>query len=112
MLKKVSFLLISGTLLLVASCHTTKKAADPNPTVFDADKVYVPSAKHAGAVSLADLEKGYTIYKKSCDRCHKFYPVTKYNVEEWTAIVKKMQPKAKLSDGDAALVTKYLTAYK
>jgi len=41
-------------------------------------------------VTLADLEKGRSIYAEKCNMCHGYYKPNEYSVEDWGKIVPVM----------------------
>ena len=59
-------------------------------------------------VKLADLQQGRTLYVASCSGCHTLYTAETYTKTEWTTNLNKMQRKAKISDGEKALIYNYL----
>ncbi len=114
-MKKLTYLLIGGLLTFtLVKCSSTKKTtSSAEATKFDANKLYIPSAKNASSdYPLADLEKGYSLYNSNCGSCHKLHLPQKHDESGWKETVKRMQPKAKISDADAELIFKYLIAYK
>jgi hypothetical protein len=59
--------------------------------------------------SLAELQQGKEIFSNKCGRCHKLPKPEKHTPEEWTNILEKMVPKAKLAADQKALVFKYIS---
>lgn len=59
-------------------------------------------------VTAMDLAHGRQLYQGRCGACHR--PVTPSAVpsDEWPRHVRKMTPRARLSDAEAALVERYL----
>lgn len=57
------------------------------------------------------LEAGKAIFLSSCDKCHKLKQPETRTPEKWNRVLKRMIPKAKLSDEDGKLVRAYLIAH-
>jgi hypothetical protein len=77
-------------------------------------KLYIPSEANVNkreAASLAELQQGKEIFSNKCGRCHKLPKPEKHMPEEWTKILEKMAPKAKLTPDQKALVFKYVSNY-
>lgn len=51
---------------------------------------------------------GKTLYENSCVRCHKLKAPSKYTVQQWPALVNKMQRRSKITDEQKATILKYL----
>lgn len=58
----------------------------------------------------AQLEEGRTIFTNSCDNCHKLKEPGSKTPGQWNKTVKRMIPRAKLSDEQGKLVRAYLIA--
>lgn len=58
--------------------------------------------------SETQIAQGAQIMSTSCNRCHKLREPQKYTVEKWERVLKRMIPKAKLSEQDADLVKAYI----
>jgi cytochrome c2 len=56
------------------------------------------------------LEQGKTIFTGNCAKCHKLKEPGSRTPEQWNKVLKRMIPKAKLSDDDGMLVRAYLIA--
>lgn len=56
------------------------------------------------------LAQGHTIFTNSCANCHKLKQPETRNAEQWNSIIKRMIPKAKLSDEEGKLVRAYVIA--
>ncbi|PSK89047.1 cytochrome C [Taibaiella chishuiensis] len=56
------------------------------------------------------LESGKTIFMSSCNKCHKLKEPGSRTPEQWNKVLKRMIPKARLSDEDGKLVRAYLIA--
>jgi hypothetical protein len=77
-------------------------------------KLYIPSEANVNkreTASLAELQQGKEIFSNKCGRCHKLPKPEKHMPEEWTKILEKMAPKAKLTADQTALVFKYISNY-
>jgi len=77
-------------------------------------KLYTPSEANVNkrqTASLAELQQGKEIFSAKCGRCHKLPKPEKHQPEEWTKILEKMAPKAKLTADQKALVFKYISNY-
>jgi len=64
----------------------------------------------AAQYSAAQLESGKTIFTGNCSRCHKLKEPGSRTPEQWNRVLKRMIPKAKLSEEDGKLVRAYLIA--
>ncbi len=58
----------------------------------------------------SQLEQGKTIFTGNCAKCHKLKEPGSRTPEQWNKVLKRMIPKAKLSDDDGMLVRAYLIA--
>jgi len=77
-------------------------------------KLYVPSDANVNkreTATLADLQQGHDIFSAKCGRCHKLPKPEKRVPAEWTMVLEKMAPKAKLTPEQKAFVFKYLSNY-
>jgi hypothetical protein len=77
-------------------------------------QIYVPAEanvnKHETA-SLTELQQGHDLFKNNCGRCHKLAKPQSHNPEQWTKILEKMGPTAKLSKEQVSLVYKYVVNF-
>lgn len=74
-------------------------------------QLYVPSEANvnkAEPATLAELQQGHDVFQNHCGKCHKLPKPDSRTNPEWTKVLKKMAPKAKLTDDQAELVYKYL----
>lgn len=60
--------------------------------------------------SQEQLTQGNTIFTNSCGNCHKLKLPETRTAEKWNSIIKRMIPKAKLSDEEGKLVRAYVIA--
>lgn len=56
------------------------------------------------------IDEGKVIFTGNCGKCHKLPPTEKFNNVQWTKIMKRMAPKAKLNEQDAELVRAFVIA--
>lgn len=56
------------------------------------------------------LAQGHTLFITNCDNCHKLKQAETRTAEQWNKIIKRMIPKAKLSDDEGKLVRAYVIA--
>ncbi len=85
-------------LLLVASVACTTQ-------------IYAPTEANVNKVqpaTLAELQQGHDLFQNKCGKCHKLPNPAKHSKDEWTKILGKMAPKAKLSTEQSDLVYKYV----
>jgi cytochrome c2 len=83
-------------------------------------KLMVPvqaDADRSGNASLAELQKGRTLYTAHCGNCHPMKRPDSRSVEEWKSIVPRMVKKvnkqagsAALTGADEALILQYVSA--
>jgi len=74
-------------------------------------QLYTPSEKNVNKVapaSLAELQQGHDLFQNKCGKCHKLPNPAKHSKDEWTKILAKMAPKAKLSSDQSDLVYKFV----
>ncbi|MFZ4707113.1 MAG: c-type cytochrome [Bacteroidales bacterium] len=77
-------------------------------------KLYIPSEANVNkreTASLIELQQGKEIFSSKCGRCHKLPKPENRQPQEWTKILEKMAPKAKLTADQKALVFKYISNY-
>ncbi len=76
-------------------------------------KLYVPTAAIAekNGASLEVLAQGHTLYITKCGKCHEAPAMSEYKTaEKTTKILDWMQPKAKITDAEKAIIRKYIDA--
>lgn len=74
-------------------------------------QIYVPTEANVNKVqtaSLAELQQGHDIFQSHCGKCHKLPKPEKHSKDDWTKILAKMAPKAKLNTDQSDLVYKYV----
>jgi cytochrome c5 len=74
-------------------------------------QLYVPTEANVNKVepaTLADLQQGHDLFQNHCGKCHKLPKPAAHSKDEWTKILSKMAPKAKLTADQSSLVYKYV----
>lgn len=75
----------------------------------------LPVATEADAARLqlakADLDRGRALLIAKCSGCHITPAPRDHRAASWPGHVADMEARAKLVDGEAALITQYLTAF-
>jgi mono/diheme cytochrome c family protein len=103
-LSLLAFLLVEG-LLFFSSCQKND--------VITPDTIYVPTAADVtSTATLAELQKGRTLFVSKCGACHGLYSPDSFSASSWSGVLSNMIPKTGLSAADAALVKKYVTRGK
>ena len=72
--------------------------------------LYMPSmidASHSG-VSVDSLMLGRTLYTNHCGSCHNLHLPEQYTQAHWERVMPDMKRKAKISDEEAKLITKFV----
>lgn len=93
----ILFSMLSTILIGVACSPKVAKTTTTESTTFDISKF-----------SEAQLAQGAQIMNTSCNKCHKLHEPQKFDVEKWNRVLKRMIPKAKLSEQDGNLVKAYI----
>jgi len=109
-MKKVIFL-SSVIMLVTVACHTTKNVAksstnEPTEAQLTAGKIKFPD------ITMDILKKGHSIYYGACTNCHGAKNINNYTELEFSGILDKMAPKAKLTAEEKDAVWKYAIAVK
>lgn len=75
-------------------------------------QLYVPTEANTAKnnVTLVNLQEGRKLYINKCSSCHNLHAPGKYSPEGWQKVLKKMQPKAKITDSQKDLIFGYLTS--
>ena len=77
-------------------------------------QIYTPTSanvnKHETA-TLTELQQGHDIFQNKCGKCHRYKKPAKYSAAQWTKILEKMGPKAKLNKDQVSLVYKYVVNF-
>lgn len=81
---------------------TVTPGANTEAAELAAAKTRIPSTTEA------DMKKGHEIYTTSCARCHGAKNITNHSEQEWTGILDRMAPKAKLTAEEKDAVWKYI----
>jgi cytochrome c2 len=74
-------------------------------------QLYVPTEANvnkAEPATLSELQQGHDIFQNHCGKCHKLPKPAAHTNPEWTKILGKMAPKAKLTTEQSDMVYKYL----
>lgn len=58
----------------------------------------------------ASLALGKTHYEANCGSCHSLKAIDAYTAQEWPKHVKRMAPKARITEEQKMLITSYLVA--
>jgi hypothetical protein len=83
----------------------TSKLISPSSTDLKQMQTKVPE------MTIETATKGRRLYVQYCGSCHHLYEPSKFTDKEWSVILIKMIPKAKLADlTDQQLIKDYLTA--
>lgn len=96
----MKYLIIASSLLFLAAC--SPKIA--KPTAADETRGKVLYAD----VTLANLEKGHSLYNEKCGGCHKLINPTAETDEKWKKILPVMGKKAKLDPAQYELIERYV----
>ena len=89
--------------IFMANCTPKASKAIAEMPVETKDQI---TAKY----SAVQLEHGKSIFMANCAKCHKLKEPGSRTPDEWNKVLKRMIPKAKLSDDDGKLVRAYLIA--
>lgn len=103
MRKRSIIAFMAATVLFMVNCTPKASKAIAEMPVESKDQIvaqYTP----------AQLEQGKTIFTGNCAKCHKLKDPGSRTPAEWNKVLKRMIPKAKLSDDDGKLVRAYLIA--
>lgn len=74
-------------------------------------QIYVPAEANVNkvqAATLTELQQGHDLFQNKCGKCHKLPKPDKHSKDDWTKILEKMAPKAKLTAEQHDLVFKYV----
>jgi mono/diheme cytochrome c family protein len=63
---------------------------------------------HWPGMTVAELDRGRSLYLGRCSSCHDLVPPERYSAVEWPGYVAKMKERAHLSDADARAVEAFL----
>lgn len=62
------------------------------------------------AVSAEILAQGKEISETKCGKCHKLHETTEFNADQWTKILDRMIPKARLAEDQGNVLRQYYEA--
>jgi cytochrome c5 len=100
MKKGIVFICLAASLV---ACSV--KAFEPTE-----DSIQLMQQKVPG-ITMERAQQGFVIYKNKCAGCHHLYKPAQYTIRQWDPIIKKMFPKAKVTDSlQQALISDYLHA--
>jgi mono/diheme cytochrome c family protein len=91
--------MIVAILVVLGACHSQKNLTK-QPSV-------TPAAPAPASVS--ELQQGQEMFQANCGRCHKLPNPSAFNAQQWTKILEKMGPKARLTADQQQLVYKFVT---
>src|SRR6218665_858455 len=104
-MNKLKVILITGaSVVLMMSCFPKASKVIRELPVESKEQI-------KAQYSTAQIEEGHTIFTNSCDNCHKLKEPASHTPEQWNKILKRMIPKAKLSDEQGKLVRAYLITH-
>ena len=72
----------------------------------------VHPAESADELTAKELQAARKIYVAKCAKCHRFYEPTNYTEPDWQTWMEKMNKKSKIKGEQAALLNRYLDAYR
>ena len=96
---KLKTILIAPLAIIALSC---------SPKVVPTTQNVVIESKSEVVLTQNQIE-GKAIFEANCAKCHKLYEPSTFKAEKWDAILKWMQPKAKISDAQREQVYDYVT---
>lgn len=103
-MRKLSAVLLYGAFItLMVNCTPKASKAISELPVETKEQI-------VAQYSPQQLESGKTIFTGNCAKCHKLKEPGSRTPEQWNKVLKRMIPKAKLSDEDGKLVRAYLIA--
>jgi hypothetical protein len=94
------------TLVLVALAAMGCTAALPQPTALDAERI----ADRYPHATVADLERGRSLYSKRCSSCHELFEPARYTGPGWQKELVEMRDRAGLKGDEERLILQYLSA--
>lgn len=92
---RIQISLLSGLLFFACS------PALYQPTSIDADRT---------GISTDNLLIGRSLYVRNCGSCHNLYLPEQFTQKHWEQKMPEMQQKAKISDQEASMITKFVLA--
>jgi cytochrome c5 len=100
----------TGILLLLAAVMLVMVNCSPKASKVISELPVESKEQIVAKYTSAQLESGKTIFLNSCNKCHKLKQPETRTPAQWNKVLKRMIPKAKLSDEDGQLVRAYLIA--
>ena len=98
--------LLIAIILGIAAMTSSCSASVPLPTEADA----LRASQHWPGTTLAELERGRTLYLSKCTNCHGAVAPETIQPEVWPSRVAAMRVRAKLRDNDATLLMRFLVS--
>lgn len=105
---KKAFIIITLSVSSILLAQCTPKAAK---AIAAAPAPTAASDPAATAASAQQLESGKMMFAGNCAKCHGLKAPETRTPEQWEKILKRMIPKAKLSEEDGKLVKAYIMAH-
>lgn len=103
--------IIIAVFILLAACKSKKETSVAALSQADADR----GAQKFQGYTLADLNKGKSLYEGNCGNCHGLKNPSSRNEEQWRHEVKVMAPKANrkagndvIGESEQELIVRYL----
>lgn len=93
---KSRILTLAALSIMLFSCGTKKASSEVADKSSTDTKVVV------------DATAGQSLYENNCAKCHDLYAPKSHTQEEWVPILKRMQKKAHLDDGQMANIAAYI----
>ena len=92
----------AAALGMTAACSGTLR----HPTLQDAELL----ASRWPGTTVADLERGRSLYVRRCSGCHNLYRPQDYTPERWPRLVDEMAHKARLTGAERDDMVRFLVA--
>lgn len=95
-------------LIVLVGCKTQQTAVRQSEAPAHQEGVEVIEITAEQLENTAPAKSGKKIAESACVRCHPLPPYTNFTKEEWEPILRRMQPKAKVSDAELADLRFYI----
>lgn len=94
--------LLAGAIVLplVVACASARLAPTPGDVVW--------AATQWPGTTAADLDAGYSVYRRRCAGCHHLPLPSAHAPEKWRRTMIEMTPKARLTSAEHEIVLRYL----
>jgi mono/diheme cytochrome c family protein len=63
------------------------------------------------AVDTSNIVRGYDLFSRNCQKCHRLKNPANFTEEEWDKILPKMAKRTKLTSDEVGLVHTYVTTF-